>query len=246
MCAQNTIEMILMCLYCLHNWPYLLYNALNMSELERSFLFCYEVRTLRTWNNLYLSTSCCQQFKASGRLFLSSFWLLSHNVMMSQCFPLSHRGQSLSAKRDTYISIYISTWVSSLRFFSMCHCNNVQLCPFFVYSLKEFLQRIASCYIFKGAEGDIMKQQLALLSDSKKVRGSVSGLGVYVWVICSFSLCESAPGNLASLQFITIHIRLLQTIVICHLVGASDCGSVLYISDRSAKTWTNNNDTTNI
>lgn len=48
---------------------------------------------------------------------------------------------------------------------------------FFVCSLKEFLQGIVNYYIFKGAEGDIMVQQLALLSDSKKVKGSVLDLG---------------------------------------------------------------------
>lgn len=57
-----------------------------------------------------------------------------------------------------------------------------------------------------------MVQQLARLSDSKQVKGSVSRLGASVCVISLLFLCEFTSGNLASLQFKTTHIRLLKTL----------------------------------
>lgn len=52
----------------------------------------------------------------------------------------------------------------------------------------------------------LLVQQLAMLTDSKKVKGSVSGLGAKVSVICLSSLCEFSPGHLAPLHFSTSYI----------------------------------------
>lgn len=107
----------------------------------------------------------------------------------------------------------------------MCHVNNVQLYPFsfFYIGISKKLPRTVFSKVL-GATS--LLQHLALLSDSKKVMGSVSGLGADVSVICSSSLCEFSPGYLGSLPFKTIHIRPHS------LVGESKCGSLFLLSKK--------------
>lgn len=123
--------MFLMSLYCSHDWLSLPYNALDISKtlLKGVLQFCalkaaikqvilktrYYLVHFRTSNSLYLSTPCSQQLKALGMLFLSSFWLLSHNVMTSQCCPLLVIRVTVDLLRDISIFSCGCTSVGSFK-----------------------------------------------------------------------------------------------------------------------------------
>lgn len=99
---------------------HLSHNALNMS---RVLVLRCEVRTLRACNSLSLSTGCCKQLKASGRLFLSysDFLVIMSWCLNSVLLVIRVKGYLL---RDTSIYLYIFSRGCP------CYCPFQRLCPF--------------------------------------------------------------------------------------------------------------------
>lgn len=222
-CAIKTAARRFWCVSTAHmSDPYLSYNALNVSKF---LVLRYEVRILRACNSLCLSTHCCQQLKASGRLFLSSFWLLSHNVMMPQCCLLVIRVKGYLL-RDICIYLYIfprgCPCQGSFQCATVITSSNVLFCLF----IKGISPRNSQLLHFQRCWGRHHGAAVGTVVWQQKGQG----FSFWTWGLCVCNLCvlhvwvRSRHSGLLTVQN---HSHQAITFI-GHFVGAGDCVSVLH------------------